>query len=491
MSNSLAEPMQSDGICLLRRKDNRKAVRCIDSACYGSAKDQLRRDVHLPTCRSCERQLKPVHILGITTHRQYPASVSEPPRRDLATRAVEVFFTEWIAFPAGLGSACPGYLHYTPALYHDDSVHPLLKEAVHALAFANRAGALDSNGREFALRARTCYGKVLQHLSSLAKQSASDTLASDDVIAAVLLIDQWELMHLGRSKIQNCHGNLLSHIIFLRQKDQVGSQASATWLIAAAYRVMLQCILVGEKPRPEQREYLSELDNTIGFTVPWVRIMLDTWDIGILSAEARRLVAEDIRNLDAQVIATLIDRSHTFLQRASAWQDEVSDLWRPEFHNRCQSRSDTTPHEGIPDSASLRSSDRCISVFKEPWIAEMWTSYWSCLLILQDRLITLMTHVKRLDQWCHRLAERWAVEEEYANVHQLEGKIAQAMPSALGQVRHSSDTRDSRNERPVMLQRLFALFPLSVVADVSCTSPKYKTAAAEMKSQLQLAHALD
>ena len=113
---------------------------------------------------------------------------SGPLKRDLAARAVERLFVDWILAPHK-DTSSPGHMHDLPQLYYS-SPDSILCPAVDALAFAHLKGA-QSDNLSFKIRARRSYGAALSRLRDLAGDDTN--IRRNEVLAALLLIDSFEV----------------------------------------------------------------------------------------------------------------------------------------------------------------------------------------------------------------------------------------------------------------------------------------------------------
>ena len=117
------------------------------------------------------------------------ADVPGPLKKDLETRAVDRFFVNWTLYPLN-DEASTGYMHDLPMLYLSAPPKSILWQAVRAVAFADmkHASAGESN---FYIMARQHYGATLSRIRAAALEEQE--LANDYVLAAILLIDNFEV----------------------------------------------------------------------------------------------------------------------------------------------------------------------------------------------------------------------------------------------------------------------------------------------------------
>ena len=414
------------------------------------------------------------------------ASVPRAPPRERASLAIDRAFIDWIAYPASSGGACPGYLHHTWTLYHADKSHLLLTHAVRALAFGNQRGAPDDEGKPFSQRARACYGAALTHLRLLISSAALEQLACEDVIAAILLIDNWELLYSTRTDIRGCHAGALSYILTLYDQSPPKTEAHFSWWLALSYRSLLHYVLERKKPTQHHLDILRQLDPAL----PWARMMLDTWEIGILCAEAGHLLArwqEDEMRADAPTARSLVTRINTFVMSANRWHqgaEHTPGLRDTHYWYPC-SLFERPVATDYSQTCTPDGSSQCRSSIHEPWVAAMCTSYWACILILQDCLIEFLESCQSYGLVTPSEPRVAPIQGEYTRVRRLTATVFQTIPSVISRPANSSSGQG------VALHRLFALFPLSVIASIPSASPAHRDLAANWRVRLRSAHSLD
>lgn len=127
---------------------------------------------------------------------QYPwlndrtlAEVPGPLKEDVETRAVDRFFVNWTLYPGNDGVS-PGHMHNLYPLYLSAPPGSVLWLAVRAVACADMRHE-DVGDTPFHIKARQYYGAALSRLRVAAHEE--QRLANDQVLAAILLIDNFEV----------------------------------------------------------------------------------------------------------------------------------------------------------------------------------------------------------------------------------------------------------------------------------------------------------
>lgn len=110
--------------------------------------------------------------------------------RDIDTRAVERFFINWTLNPDNDGIS-PGHMSDLPFLYSKSSQNSMLWFAVRAVAFADMYRHSIGN-YSFSNKALQHYGAALNRLRTLTQEK--EWLSDDSVLAALLLIDNFEVL---------------------------------------------------------------------------------------------------------------------------------------------------------------------------------------------------------------------------------------------------------------------------------------------------------
>jgi len=127
---------------------------------------------------------------------QYPwlndrtlAEVPEPLKGDVEASAVDRFFVNWTLYPGNDGVS-PGHMHNLYPLYLSAPPGSVLWLAVRAVACADMRHK-SVGDTSFHIKARQYYGAALSRLREIAH--GEQRLANDQVLAAILLIDNFEV----------------------------------------------------------------------------------------------------------------------------------------------------------------------------------------------------------------------------------------------------------------------------------------------------------
>lgn len=142
------------------------------------------------------------------------ATVPEPLKRDVETRAVERFFVNWTLHPSNHGGSpgefivpdqrglpvflilltitCVGYMHELPMLFLSVQQDSVLWLAVRAVAFADIRNENTGNV-SFHTKSRQHYGAALNRMRTVINDQQN--LGDDKILFSMLLIDNFEVIY--------------------------------------------------------------------------------------------------------------------------------------------------------------------------------------------------------------------------------------------------------------------------------------------------------
>lgn len=138
---------------------------------------------------------------------QYPwlneqriSQLSHPMTQDPDLRAVDRFFVNWTLYPDN-EQISNGHMSNMQDLYISAPPQSVLWLAVRAVAYADMRNEL-STGTSFSVKARQFYGAALSRLREVAYQGQN--LANDHMLAAILLIDNFEVTPSAPHSLDSC-----------------------------------------------------------------------------------------------------------------------------------------------------------------------------------------------------------------------------------------------------------------------------------------------
>lgn len=423
------------------------------------------------------------------------AYLSSPLHRDQDMRAVERFFLDWVMYPCCTMGVCPGYLASIPALYHGSRKNDLLHWTVQAMAYSTARMCRADDGVSFEVKARTCYGKAVQCLRNRVALSSSQSLYNDEILASILLLDQWELTYANRNTLCGSHGPILLHILAQGPNLQATSAASAPLSQAASYRLLCHLLMANEEEKLQQLSISFDWDGSALYNY----MVADVFHIVELRAEIRAFtLLMDTRSENnfcsrkTQVkFADLVSRVRNFVSRPPQWVWDIPNSWKP-WHANLDDIYDSAVtcdilqrRLGLPDQSVLK--------FHGLWVACMWASHWACLILLHDSLVDAIKRQNKPHPEAHSGFgyHLTSTGEDEAACRRHAVDIFQAIPFIMGHVttRHPSHQPSCESGR--MLARLFALFPLFVLESSPSVTVKQRVAATNIKRWLQEGHQIN
>lgn len=256
-----------------------------------------------------------------------------PLSRSRVRRAVERCFLNWIMYPCDLEKGCGGYLPLTPALYDSEHSSPLLRSAVEALAFANVGDAKDIDGRWFHTKARARYGAVIQELRGIVATSHPNALLRGDVLASILLLDNWELVYGSRQGIRDSHIDIVLYILTLRLDSGACEGVNPSILRVANDRVLCRLLLADEEDNLKRLRACSNLFANDTYS----HMVADAFQIADFRDEMRkyttpRMQQDDVspsQKLEVNDFRGFVQRIHHYLETARNRTRQAPELWSP------------------------------------------------------------------------------------------------------------------------------------------------------------------
>ncbi|KAL9106006.1 MAG: hypothetical protein Q9227_008914 [Pyrenula ochraceoflavens] len=403
------------------------------------------------------------------------SEVPEPLRRDVETRAVERFFINWTLHPSNDGVS-PGHLNDVPMLYLSAPRESVLWFAVRAVAFADMKHEAIGDS-PFYIRARQCYGAALSRMIAIAHDNQN--LDDDRILAAILLIDNFELMYLARTEPLGHHSEAVKRILHTRGDGQLFNRSHfALWRIAH-HRLQSRQILLREEPDPEQIAWMSKLN----IDRPDIHISADVLHMNILSAAARKLTqssgddgAPALEKLEQA--RTLLNTMQELITAIDSWTSLTSGAWQPK-------NTDPQDIAQPPDVSSLTTSPiprfPCPNVlsYHELWLAYMWNFHAASQIVFRESLIDVINYGATMQGQALDVEDMERIQGERDAIDTLAATIIRSFPPLLGFTH-----RDSREPNSLpqgrMAGRFFSLFSMWVVQRAQFTSAQHKQTASEV-----------
>ena len=396
-------------------------------------------------------------------------------RRDMQTRAIERFFLDWTLHPSNDGRS-PGYMRDLPALYSSAQPGTILWHAVRAIAFA---GLRDHDSGSFAVKARESYGLALTRMRLLSDDGSK--LVEDRILAALLLIDAFEKIHLSRQEPLGPHKDAIRHILALRGEEQFQSQKQFELWRAAQQRLQAQRIAQRDGPDDEQLEWISKLN----VSLPDLHVCVDVEKMVVLCSAARKVVQDgggkEIQSAEGAMRAKeLLETMREIVASMDEWSRQVDAVWLPR-------RTDADPAMVRKSHQDTKPSFRRSQTleYSDPWLAYKWNFHNASQIVLRQSMVEVMEYLSN-----HRHGQAQAqYQEEIAASRTTAKSLANTIiESCIPLLGFSKDSQ--AYPRGKMVRRFFALCAISVVQQARFASPEQKQTAKEVLDWIERSHRL-
>lgn len=413
----------------------------------------------------------------------------QPIRRDVETRAVERFFLDWTLSPSNDGLS-PGYLYNLPALYASAQPGSVLWHAVRAVAFADFR-AYDNGS--FGLKARQSYGAALTRMRILTEDNKK--LVHDRILAALLLIDIFELIYLARREPLGPHKQALRHILSLRGEEQLHDRARFELWRTAQQRLQAQRITQRDDPAgEEQLGWIAKLNTRL----PDVHVCVDVEKTVVLCSAGRglmevviarggdggRVEALEMENKVRELLQTMKE----VVISMEEWASQVGNGWRPKrvgaVVGGCRKQEDTLvfapPFAHLP---ALKYSD--------PWLAYKWNFHAASQIVLRQSMIEIIDYLATIATTDGKEEEAETYRVERGRLKQASADLATTiMDSCVPLLGFSNEARNGAYPRGKMVRRFFAVCAMWIVSRARFVEEEQRSTADEVLGWIERVHRL-
>ncbi|KAF2106441.1 hypothetical protein BDV96DRAFT_617327 [Lophiotrema nucula] len=404
-------------------------------------------------------------------------------KRDAETRAIERFFVNWTLYPDNRGLS-PGYMDDLPRLYYSTEADSVLWSSVRAVAYA------DIGGGSFQVKARQQYGTALNQMRVIANDQQQ--IASDTTLYATLLMDDFELMYLGRNDPLGPHRDAIKHILRNRGDGQLYTPTRFSLWRLIHYRLQFWQMLSRDEPIMEQQAWLSKLN----LERPELRICAEVLKMHVLNAAAKQLAQtsdriEAIRANQLDRVQQLIQDIQNHLVVTESWTSEMAAVWKVHIDDRRsigQFQTDDIgtiiPMPNFPYPTFLSYDDL--------WLAYIWNFYSANLMILRESLVDMLSLANRMQgQGSPNIDQTEGLRQQRDWIEQLSASILGSFPMLLGFTDGKTQPGWSRlPQQGKMAGRLFALFAMWAIQKAKFTSTQHKQTASEVIDWINSRHGL-
>ncbi|KAK9236696.1 hypothetical protein V1525DRAFT_197763 [Lipomyces kononenkoae] len=408
--------------------------------------------------------------------------VPRPLQRGLETLAVDRFFVNWTLHPCNDGVS-PGHMHDLPMLYLSAPPKSILWLAVRAMAFADMRH-LRSEDIPFPTKALRYYGAALSLLRRIAVDE--QRLDDDRVLLALLLVDNFESMYLGRTEPLGPHSDAVRHILRARGDKQFFDRSGFSLWRAAHHRLQARQVMLREGPYPEQIVWLSKLDiNSIPF-----HISVDVQQMNTFAAAAKNLtldgeIAGPISSEKVEQARQLAQAIQDLISSIESWTAAVTDVWRPKTIDPPYiSDTDDSSKFSIPHFTCPR-----VLSYHDIWLAYMWNFHAASQIILRESLVDVINYITSRQMQEPGLEDMERIQGEQDAVNRLSSILIRSFPQLLG-FTHKNTSGPYLPAQGKMAGRYFSLFSMCVVQRARSTPPEHKQSASEVIEWINSTHGL-
>ncbi|KAH8899986.1 hypothetical protein GQ53DRAFT_676167 [Thozetella sp. PMI_491] len=415
------------------------------------------------------------------------AEVPAPLRRDVETRAVERFFVNWTLHPSNHASA--GHMHDLPSLFQGAQPDSALYLAVRAVAFADMKNE-SAEGVPFYIKARQQYGATLNRVRAMVNNR--DDLGSDQVLSAMLLIDNFELVYLARKDPVGAHSQAIRHVLRSRDETHFYSPSRFSLWCVAHYRLQSWQTLLRERPDAQQIAWVSKLN----LERPDLRICGYVLHMNILSALAKILTqtAESDESMRIQKINEanrLAQEIQDLAATVESWTSEMTRIWNTKFEDP-QSIARPQDVDESPNFPIPRFPYPHLISYDDLWLAYIWNFYAASQIVLRESLVDVINYIATIQGQGEPDEDGKPITQKQRDwVDVLSNAIIGSFPMLLGfTVRHEQIERPQLPRQGRMAGRLFALFSMWAIQRANFTSAQHKQTAAEVVDWINSRHGL-
>lgn len=355
-----------------------------------------------------------------------------------------------------------------PALYTTAQPGSILWNAGRAMAFADLK---DFNGGSFAVKARQSYGAALTRMRLIANDSKK--LTQDGILAALLLIDKFELIYLSRRELLGPHKNALKHILYFRGEEHFQDRVHTEFWRAAQQRLQAQRITQRDDSEDEQLSWISKPNASL----PDLHVCVDVEKMVVLCSAGRKLMQESDAVHEAKRASELLKKMREVVDSMQSWGPQVDDGWRPQ-------RVDIYPAKEGESPATSRFTMSPMLQYSDPWLAYKWNFHAASQIVLRQSMVEIMEHSSNLQD-----VEEDSNAEEIAAMEEATIQLATTIiGSCVPLLGFSKET--SLHTRGKMAKRFFAVCALWVVQQARFTSTEQKETATEVLEWIDRTHRL-
>lgn len=441
-----------------------------------------------------EREL---HSLYTWLNSRAMLKVSGPLHRDIESRAVDHLFVNWVMHRSNEDLSV-GYMDDLPDLFLGAARESILWYIVRATALADMKQQRGLDDVSFARKALQYYGAALRKLRNVAEDE--ENLANDSVLAAVLLVDSFEVrytlahdarpltidvesMYLGRIEPLGPHTAAVKYILRARGDKQFQDISRFGLWRVAHERLQARQMFCGEEPDREQVGWVCRLDTA----VINLHVSSDIHRINMLTSAASKLTLggrtpEVEMTKKVQHATALATDMLNLIISIENWTEATNENWKPELIDLDLSRS----RKIQLSSAAPVLEFRCPQMlsYRDIWQAYICNFHLAGQIVLREALIGVVNFRSALQAKGWSLADMELTASQYRAIEKLSSSIGRSMPQLLGFARKDIHPPHALPQGKIA-GRYFCLFSMAVIQHARFTSHRHKEAAVQVIEWIQ------
>ncbi|KAJ9612381.1 hypothetical protein H2200_003978 [Cladophialophora chaetospira] len=340
----------------------------------------------------------------------------------------------------------------------------------------------------FTTKALRHYGSALQCLQNIVDDG--HMMSDDRVLAAMLLIDSFESLYLGRTEPLGPHFDAVMHVLHARGENQFFDHTGFSLWRVAHHRLLARQIMKREQPYPEQVAWFSKLDIN---NTP-LRISSDVQRMSSLTGAAKKItsgdsLAETSSAENMEQARQLARAMQDLLESIGDWTTAMTETWKPTLKDPDEIRQWEETDESSFISIPHFKCPRTLS-YRNIWLAYMWNFHAASQIVLRESLTEIVDYIATSQPGSYDEDEmqRYELAQQTA-VHALSSVIIRTFPQLLGFMH-----KETREPYPLpkgkMAGRFFSLFAMCVVRTARFTTNEHKQTASEVIEWISSSHGL-
>ncbi|QIW94830.1 hypothetical protein AMS68_000348 [Peltaster fructicola] len=411
-------------------------------------------------------------------HMTIPPSIDKP----LVDRAVDRWFLDWVYIPADKGRAA-GPLMLIPGLYISSPDQSTFRTTVQALAYAHLQGHKDGD-QPLHVKATATYGLALARMKD---EIANDRNLSDiRLLSALLMLDHFESLHLGRSDLLGPHSTGVRHILSNVGMVHFDNRFSFTTWKMAHHRLLAKQIIQRQSPDAAQlnwTRYVNTSKPDLHLSVTCVKLAVVCGQVNVLVHEDADLKLNEKVNRAKQLLADM----RALKSGTDTWLANMPPAWMPQQRD---GNLKQLPPTFVPASQYGPQPVHNM-IFQDMELAAMLNFYQTTSIVAHECMIELYTLIDALSEDPDSEATENIIRLEKAAIVHLADTILATFPTFVKAAALAGPGVPKRSSaRADLAGRFFALFSMLVFSRAEHVPQHAKTVARWVIESIQVDYAL-